>query len=286
MRRLLATALAFALLGGAARAEPPVWVVTDKDSELVLFGSVHVLQPGLAWRPQALVRALARADDVWFELPVDPTTADASVKIAAKLGVLPEGQSLHALLPAADSERLARVAQAYRVSPQLLDRLRPWMAELALAGAAFRRAGAATDDGVERAIAAAAPKTARRRAFDTPAEQIAVLAETPLAEQIASLSQTLKDMEDRPDEYGRLLRAWMAGDLEALDREAIAPLKAAAPTLFKRLVTDRNAAWTEVLHRRLKGRGRTVVVVGVGHLIGPDGLPARLRALGYSVKGP
>jgi hypothetical protein len=25
-----------------------------------------------------------------------------------------------------------------------------------------------------------------------------------------------------------------------------------------------------------------VVVVGVGHLIGPDGLPARLRALGYS----
>jgi uncharacterized protein YbaP (TraB family) len=28
------------------------------------------------------------------------------------------------------------------------------------------------------------------------------------------------------------------------------------------------------------------VVVGVGHLIGPDGVPARLRALGYSVTGP
>ena len=25
---------------------------------------------------------------------------------------------------------------------------------------------------------------------------------------------------------------------------------------------------------------------GMGHLVGPDGLPARLRALGYSVKGP
>jgi uncharacterized protein len=28
------------------------------------------------------------------------------------------------------------------------------------------------------------------------------------------------------------------------------------------------------------------VIVGVGHLIGPDGVPARLRALGYSVTGP
>jgi uncharacterized protein YbaP (TraB family) len=36
----------------------------------------------------------------------------------------------------------------------------------------------------------------------------------------------------------------------------------------------------------MKGHGRTVVVVGVGHLIGPGGVPARLRALGYSVTGP
>jgi uncharacterized protein YbaP (TraB family) len=41
-----------------------------------------------------------------------------------------------------------------------------------------------------------------------------------------------------------------------------------------------------VLDARLKGHGHTVVVVGIGHLIGPDGVPARLRALGYSVTGP
>jgi uncharacterized protein YbaP (TraB family) len=56
--------------------------------------------------------------------------------------------------------------------------------------------------------------------------------------------------------------------------------------LFKRLVTDRNARWAAKLDQRLKGKGRTVVVVGVGHLIGEDSLPDRLRALGYSVKGP
>ena len=50
-----------------------------------------------------------------------------------------------------------------------------------------------------------------------------------------------------------------------------------AEGVFRRLVTDRNAAWTAPLDRRLKGRGRTVVVVGVGHLVGDEGLPARLN---------
>ena len=42
-----------------------------------------------------------------------------------------------------------------------------------------------------------------------------------------------------------------------------------------------------MLDAQLKGHGRFVVMgVGVSRLIGPDGVPARLRALGYSVTGP
>jgi uncharacterized protein YbaP (TraB family) len=78
----------------------------------------------------------------------------------------------------------------------------------------------------------------------------------------------------------------MAGDLKALDHEALSPLRKASPQLYERLVSDRNARWTKALDARLKGHGRTVVVVGMGHLIGPGGLPARLRALGYQVEGP
>jgi uncharacterized protein YbaP (TraB family) len=82
------------------------------------------------------------------------------------------------------------------------------------------------------------------------------------------------------------VRAWVAGDLKAIDREAIAPMRKASPRTFQRLVTERNERWTTVLDQRLKGHGRTVVVVGMAHLIGPDGVPARLRALGYQVEGP
>jgi hypothetical protein len=286
IRRTALLAVAALLLAGAAQAMPPVWVVRDKDSELVLFGSVHVLPPGLDWEPPALAHALTAADDLWFELPIDPQAQALTGQLAAAKGLLPADQSLFKLLTPEDSARLARVADAYGASPALLDRLQPWMAEIALAGAAFRKAGADTQAGVEQVIAGAAGPGAVRRAFETPQQQVDMLSAGDLAEQIASLDETLKEMEAEPDAYGTLLRAWMAGDIAALDREALAPMRRASPKLFRRLVLDRNARWAQALDRRLKGHGRTVVVVGVGHLIGPGSLPERLRALGYSVSGP
>lgn len=279
-------ALALAFAAGAAHAQPPVWIVSDADSEIVLFGSVHVLPPGLDWRPPALTQALGEADDLWFELPIDPAADLEVAQAAVARGYLPPDKTLSSLLSADGARRLARVAETYGLSIALLERLEPWFAEVALAGATYRAAGAEANAGVEKSISAEAPASAARRAFETPAEQIALFDGAPLDEQIASLEDSLKEIESDPDAYAKLVSAWMRGDVNALDKEALQPLRKASPGLYERLVTRRNAAWTEVLDQRLKGSGRTVVVVGVGHLVGKGGLPERLRALGYSVKGP
>ena len=286
LRIAILAALAGVAFADAAAAEPPVWVVKDKNSELVLFGSVHILPRGLDWTPPALDRALKAADDIWFELPIDAESEAATSMLATKAGVLPPDQSLFKLLPPEDSALMSKVAAAYDVSPMLLDRLQPWLAEIALAGGAYRRLGADAASGVEKTIAAMATPKAKRRAFETPAEQVALLSSGTTDEQFASLRQTLHEMDEKPDEFQTLVKAWTDGDIELLDHEALAPIRDTTPGLFRRLVTDRNARWTKVLDARLKGRGRTVVVVGIGHLIGPDGVPARLRALGYSVTGP
>jgi len=289
MKRLrlgLLAVIAGLVTAGAAQARPPVWIVRDADSELVLFGSVHLLPPGVDWRPPPLTEAVKSADDVWFELPVDAATEAQTAQLAAQLGLLPPDKSLFKLLPPADAERLMKVARLYAVDLALLDRLQPWLADVALSGAAYQKAGAGVQDGVEKAVAAQVPARAQKRAFETPREQVEILAGAPMAEQIASLSETIRSMQDDPDEFAVLVRAWMAGDLKALDEEALEPIRKSSPTLFRRLVSDRNARWTLTLDERLKGHGRTVVVVGMGHLIGPDGVPARLRALGYAVEGP
>lgn len=288
MKRALAGLAALLAVAGAraAEAQPPVWVVKDGDSEMAIFGSVHLLPPGLAWRPMALDAALRGAEDLWFELPVGPAAEQETARIAAANGLLPPDRSLFSLLAPRDAERLMRVAAAYGVDKATLARMEPWLAEVALAGAAYRKAGADTRHGVEHVLNGAAAPRVRRESLETPAEQIALFDQASLADQLASLAQTVKELEEDPQGFMTLVRAWLAGDMGLIEREALAPLRKASPRLYERLVTDRNARWTKALDARLKGKGRTVVVVGVGHLVGPGSLPARLRALGYSVTGP
>ena len=289
MKRMLGAFAGLVHAGCAAQeasARPPLWVVRDADSELVLFGSVHVLPPGLDWKPAGLDAAIAGAEDLWFELPIDPASEAKVSQLAAARGMLPPDRSLSKMLSPDGAQRLEKVAAELGVSMAILDRLEPWFAEVALAGANFMKSGADADAGVEKSLAAAAPASAARKAFESPEEQIAIFDAAPLPEQIASLEESLRELERNPRAYDDLVAVWMAGDLKALDEDVLGPLRQAAPGLYQRLVTERNARWIKAIRARLDGSGRTVMVVGVGHLVGADGLPTRLRALGYEVEGP
>ncbi len=166
------------------------------------------------------------------------------------------------------------------------DRLQPWYAELMIQGALFERLGVKGTDGVEQQLWAGLAPDARRVALETPAEQINFFAGAPRKEQVASLEQTLKDAGHAQQDYQILLKAWLGGDLRTLDKEVVGPLKKSSPGLYDRVVAQRNARWVIAIEERMKGSGRTVIVVGMGHLIGPGGVPARLRAAGYEVEGP
>jgi uncharacterized protein YbaP (TraB family) len=284
--RIAAAVLALALLAGPALALPPVWVVRDHDSTLVMFGSVHLLPPGTEWRPAALRDALTHADQVWFEAPMDQAGLSAATQAALAHAFLPEGQSLQALLSPGGRLRLQATAKSFGVPVAQLDKLQPWYAELMIQSELFQQIGIKGSDGVEQQLWAGLSPDARRVTLETPEEQIDFFAEAPIKEQVASLEQTLKDVPNARRDYDQLLKAWLGGDIRTLDRKVVEPLKKSSPTLYDRVVTQRNARWVKAIDARLKGKGETVIVVGMGHLIGPDGLPARLRAQGFQVDGP
>lgn len=284
--RLVLAALLVALFATAAAAEPAVWVVRGKAATVVLFGSVHLLPPGLDWEPEKLKRALADAQDVWFEIPIDDAANLAAGQAAIAAGMQPQGVTLRAQLTTRDQARLARAALVCGLPVEGLDRLKPWFADVTLSVASYRMAGAAVEQGVERQVSATLPASVERHAFETPAEQIGYLSAAPVPDQVASLRETLDELDQGPASYRRLVRAWMAGDARALRREALKPMMSQAPGVYKSLVSDRNHRWVETIARRLQGSGQAVVIVGVGHLVGPDGVPALLRARGFKVEGP
>jgi uncharacterized protein YbaP (TraB family) len=287
-KRLLSAfaALVVGLTAGQAVAKPPVWVVRHAGTTIVLFGSIHVLPPGLKWEPPELKRALKGAKDLWMEIPMDPAADLAASQLAVERGLQPQGQTLSASLSPQGRARLAKVSAGCGQSIAELDRLKPWFAEVALSLACYQRQGVLPKAGVERQILGSAPPQIERQAFETPREQIEFLSAASEVEQVASLEETLGELEEGPASYNRLVKAWMNGDVAALRREALDPLIKTAPGVYRTLVTERNRRWVDVLMKRLDQPGEAVVVVGVGHLVGPESVPALLRARGVQVEGP
>lgn len=281
----LAAVLSLILAPACARAEPPVWVIKDADSTITLFGSIHLL-PEVQWKPKAVTDAMRAADDVWFEIPLDPASQLAASQSAIGLGMLPSNQTLRGLLDAPTRARLEKIAPTLNLPPAYLDRLAPWMADLALSRAFVDKAGARASQGVEMVLFKEVPPGAQLKSFETGAQQLNMLATLPLKDQIAGLAETLRQIEEEPEAFDDIVADWIKGDVSSLTEDALEPIRKASPLYYDVLITRRNADWVKQIKQRLAGSGDTLMVVGVGHLVGPGGVPELLRKDGVKVEGP
>ena len=286
MKRLAALIVTALVAASPARADPPFWRVMGPHTEIDLFGSVHLLSDRTSWKDPALLAALSKADAVWFEIPLGDASQAETQGLIRQKGLLPASQSLQALLPPALYARTAALAKQEGLPEASLQRMRPWMAELILSLLYFQHQGASAALGVEPQIDAAAPKTSTRGAFETVAEQVDLFADDPLPDQVASLKQTLDDIDRDPGLFARLASAWQAGDVKGVVHEAIDPMRQEDETLYQRLLVARNRRFAARIEQLAQGDKRVFVVVGVGHLVGPDGVPTLLRADGLKVEGP
>jgi len=64
----------------------------------------------------------------------------------------------------------------------------------------------------------------------------------------------------------------------------LAELKTQPPKLYKKLITDRNRNWLPLIDAYQKSPRTEFILVGVGHLVGPDGIVEALKKKGYKVE--
>lgn len=181
-----------------------------------------------------------------------------------------------------------QMAQALLPAVRLQDmqRMKPW-ALLALLEARGESGGDATMDARLQQVARSAGK--RLVHLETLEQQLQALDCVPSAEQAQVLEQRLRkswilrieSAEAMAFYRGRNLGAW----LDSIDR--MEGLDEAARAIEQRsricLLEDRNARWIGPLETLFQD-GPGFVAVGAVHLVGPDGLIARLRRDGFKVE--
>lgn len=269
--------------GAPAAAEPAMWVVKDADSTVYLLGTIHLMKPGVTWRSEKLDAALKRSDAYWMEADIEADPAIAQTYIL-NFG-MDSRKSLSSAIGAANYAKLLEVAQRFHIPTERLERMRPWLATMALSRAQVASVGYDPELGVDRTLEKAVLADGKPvKAFETISEQLGLLSGMPDKLAAAMLVETLNDLDQGIAVIDALQAAWLAGDVKRLQRIGPDRMRAEAPALFDALIVQRNNNWVKRIDALLKGSGTQFIAVGAAHLLGPDGVPEQLRKLGYTVE--
>ncbi len=274
----------------AAKAAPPVpllWKVTGPgDSRVYLLGSFHLLRAQDYPLAADVDQAFAASKRVVFELsPQDMQSPQLTQKML-QAAVRTDGTELKRDLDPATWTKLQAYATANNLPLAQLQGMKPWFVGLTITLGQFTKMGLDPNLGLDRHFmqraAAAGKPTSGLEDIDT---QVGVLSGMSAAEQQQMVAEAL-DQADKADAEGRKLHdAWRRGDDKLLWTSMAAQMRGQYPQLYKRINTDRNDAWVPKLQQYLQaGQGGTLVVVGTLHLLGDDGVVAKLKAKGFTVE--
>lgn len=274
--------LALALGAAPAAAEPALFKVSDKDSTLYLFGTVHALPEGEAWRTPDFEKAFAGAAEIWFEADVSQAS-DPAVMAPLQALFIDPANPLSKRLSAEEHARFLAAAQKLGLPGPQLDPLRPWAVALQLTAVSLAKAGIKPEQGVEAVLTAELGER-KLRTLETVEQQLRFLAGLSPESEKEFLLATLKDIDEGPAYFERLKAAWASGDVQAMETLFLPELRSEYPETYEALLKRRNLAWVEQLDAELKGAGVDFVAVGAAHLVGPDSVAGLLKVRGYKVE--
>ena len=287
LRRLFASLLVLALPACATDlyapderyTAPALWQVSDEDTTIYLFGTVHALTEGTQWFSGPIEQAYAASDELVTEIAIGNAEADAQA-IAGR-APLTGGQNLRDLMTPENRAQYEAMMVTLGLPVEALDRYEPWYVAMTLTLLQAQTRGFDPEAGAETALARRAEgKT--RVALETVEEQVALFDTLPMDAQLVFLDETVESMNTAADTLQLMIDKWLLGDAAALAVMMNDELD--DPVLYERLLTRRNANWADWIERRMDEPGTVFVAVGAGHLAGKGSVQDMLRQRGVKVR--
>jgi len=266
----------------ATSAQPALWELKDEDTTIYLFGTVHMLKPGMTWFDDEVKAAFDRSDELVLEV-VEPDPAKMN-SIVTALALNVNGPSITSRLTPEEKAAYLKALSDYGLPATTMDQLDPWMVAITLSVAPLEKLGYDSGIGVEKTL----EKTAREQGktvigLETAEQQLGYFDTLPERAQLDYLNTTVAELPTVESEFNQLLRNWAEGKPDALAQQMNASLEA-TPELAKVLLFNRNARWTDWIAKRMEQPGTLFLAVGAGHLAGKDSVIDMLGKRHFKVR--
>jgi uncharacterized protein YbaP (TraB family) len=271
----MAEAATSARAAAVTQAKPALWVVKDRDTTIYLFGTVHLMRPGIEWLKGPRKMAFDSAQELVLEIADDPDV-ETQMRIAQR-ALDRDGPPLTSKLPEALRARFTALLKENNTPAAVVDRMKPWFAAVTLTQLALARLGYDPANGVDvhlRKAAHAQGKTVT--GLETAEEQISLFDGLSEELQVRLLVDTINEYGEVEKSIAEMIDSWSAGDPVALARNLNKSL-VDDQGLAQRLLIDRNERWADWIKSRLAKPGTVFLAVGAGHLAGDGSLQGALK---------
>jgi uncharacterized protein YbaP (TraB family) len=287
LRRGLARGLAGLLLlasaAGAmqARGDTAVWSMKGARNTVYLAGSVHALPKEHAELSRQLEQAYQAADAIVMEVDLDDLDPLEAVQFVTSRGTLPANQTLESVLGAERYGTVVKLADSVGLPEIVIARLEPWAAAMVLTQFALTKTGYDPQLGIDMQLTERAKADGKPiDGLETVIDQLSIFDARSFEEQSKFLVDSANDVPKMRDDLQRLITAWRAGDMRALEKEFVKE-RAQAPALYDQLLGARNRAWLPKIEALLDEDRDYLVLVGTLHFVGRDGLLELLTRAGH-----
>jgi hypothetical protein len=264
-------------------AHPALWAVSDADTTIYLFGTIHLLPDNYQWRTPKIDQAVEGSQQLMVETIVDEKDPTKLMSVLASLGFAKGLPPLAERIPVEKRPALEAAIAKSGVPRPMFDQMKTWTAAFLLLGDQFRGMGLKGDAGVESVLRGKFTSEGKPIGqLETNAEQLGFFNTLPERAQVALLLGSLDQPKNMTEEFAGMLKAWSRGDVEGIARTFDRDL-ASSPELQQALIRQRNANWSRWIEQRMAQPGAIMIAVGAGHLAGKESVIAMLKKDGYRV---
>ena len=261
-----------------AQAHPALWKLSDHDTTIYLFGTIHLLPPGIDWLNGPLAFALDHSDTLMTELP-DLPPGDVAAALL-RHGSLAADKNLRKMMSDKQRTQLEAVLTRLGLPLTIFDRKKPWVAAATLPILQLQKAGYNLESGAETSLTKRATQQGRARGgLETADFQFGQFDKLNDAQQLEYLGAVLEALPQINGEISKMVGHWSRGDAAALAAQLNADSD--SPVLAEVLIFSRNRNWAAWIESRLKKPGTVFIAVGAGHLGGKGSVQEVLAKHGF-----
>ncbi|MFL5006485.1 MAG: TraB/GumN family protein [Microvirga sp.] len=266
-----------------AKAAPALWSISDADTTVYLFGTIHLLPEKVNWRTEKFDAAVSGSHELVVETIIDDKNPAQLMSVLAKLAITPGLPPIAERVPPEKRAALAEAIKKSAIPPAAFDRMETWAAAFMLLGNQFKDAGLKGGEGVEAVLRSSFMGQGKPIGeLETNAEQLGFFDALPENAQRQLLEGAIESPGDTKKEFGKMLDSWTKGDVAAIARVFNHDL-AGSPELMDALIKRRNANWSKWIEQRMTKPGAVMIAVGAGHLAGPGSVVDLLQRDGFKV---